>query len=58
MEVILAIIRVSAENDLFLPAYLVMIFKTLISLEGVASHSDLDLFSVCEDVTTTMEKGD
>ena len=56
VEVILAIIRVSAENDLFLPAYLVMIFKTLISLEGVASHSDLDLFSVCEDVTTTMEK--
>jgi ubiquinone biosynthesis protein len=57
VAVILAIIRVSAENDLLLPAYLVMIFKTLISLEGIASKNkgSFDLFGVCDEITVSMK---
>lgn len=56
-DIIFALIRVSAQNDLYLPAYVVLIFKTLISLEGVAqeSRANFDLLDVCNDMTNSLK---
>lgn len=56
-DVMVALIRLSAENDLYLPAYVVLIFKTLMSLEGIArvSAANFNLIKVCEEMTEELK---
>ena len=55
--IIFALIRVSAQNDLYLPPYVILIFKTLISLEGVAKESkaNFNLLEVCSEMTSSLK---